>query len=521
MIQAESFQPNDDQAPKRSAARTFKTDICVYGGNSGGVIAALTARKNGQTVTLLEPSNHLGGLTSGGLGYSDIGNKFAIGGLARQFYERMGKKYGQDEAWLFEPQVARSVFEEWLDEMNIVCHFGSFLDTVQMHQGRIKQITTLNGITVQAKQFIDTSYEGDLMAKAGVSYTVGREDNDVYGETYNGQQMLDKHQFNFDVDPYIVPGDPASGLLPGIDDGPYQQGKGDHRVQAYNFRLCLTDDATKRVPFTQPENYNPADYELLRRYCQAGYIPEFDKFDRLVNDVYDMNNWGAISSDYIGMNHDYPEASYAEREKIFQAHVTWTKGLLWFWLTDPSVDKSFQNRFRTFGWNAEAFKESDHFPPALYVREARRMVSDVVMTEHHCTGYEIISDAIGLAAYVMDSHNCRRIVVDGKVRNEGDVQIHSGPPYPISYQCIVPKRGECTNLFVPYCLSASHIAFGSIRMEPVFMILAQSAVEAATIAIKNRVDVQAVSYTKLKSRLRQVNQIVEPVPMVNDIQAGE
>jgi len=521
MTDTTSTKPHYYRPPQPSAPQSFESDLCVYGGNSGGIIAALTARKNGLTVTLLEPSDHLGGLTTGGLGYSDIGNKFAIGGLSRQFYKRLGQKYSQEESWLFEPQIAERVYQEWLDEVGVTCYFGSFLDTVELDQGRITKITTRNGMTVIAKQFIDATYEGDLMAKAGVSYTVGREGNDVYGETYNGQQVLDKHQFNYPVDPYLIQGEPSSGLLPGIDDAPYEQGAGDHCVQAYNYRLCLSDDPAKRVPFTEPEGYDPADYELLRRYCQAGYIPEFDKFDKLVNSVYDMNNWGAVSSDFIGMNHDYPDASYEDREQIYQAHVAWTKGLMWFWMTDPSVDSSFQNRFSTFGWNAEAFEDTGHFPPALYVREARRMVGDIVMTEHHCMGRETADDAIGLAAYVMDSHNCRRIVIDGKVRNEGDVQIHSGPPYPISYRCIIPKRGECRNLLVPYCISASHIAFGSIRMEPVFMIMSQSAVEAATIAIAENVDVQEVAYSKLKSRLLEAEQVIDAVPMVKNIQLGE
>lgn len=521
MTQKTPPRPHYYSSAKDPSTRHFESDLCVYGGNSGGIIAAITGRKNGLSVTLLEAGRHLGGLTSGGLGYTDIGNKFAIGGLSREFYRRLGRHYQQDECWLFEPQVAEAVFREWLEEVGVVCHFESYLDQVQMKNGAIESITTENGINVRAKQFIDASYEGDLLAKAGVSHTIGRESNATYGETYNGQQCLNKHQFNYPVDPYRVPGQASSGLLPGIDDAPYEQGSGDRRVQAYNFRLCLTDAPEKRVPFTQPEDYNPADYELLRRYCQAGYVPQWDKFDHLRDGIYDMNNCGAVSSDYIGMNHDYPTASYTEREAIYQAHVNWTQGLMWFWKTDPAVDSDFQNRFSEFGWYAEAFKNTGHFPPSLYVREARRMVGDVVMTEHHCMGREKIEDAIGLAAYVMDSHNCRRIVVDGKVRNEGDVQIHSGPPYPISYRSIIPKRGECRNLSVPYCISASHIAFGSIRMEPVFMIMAQSAAEAATLAIEKKLDIQEVPYASLKERLSNAHQVIDPVPPVKDIQAGE
>lgn len=521
MIQSPSSSLRYYAPPQKQLNLELSVDLCVFGGNSGGIIAAIAAKRKGLSVALLEPGYHLGGLTAGGLGLTDIGNKFAIGGLSREFYKRVGAKYGVAENWRFEPHVAKAVYQEWLDEVGVECHFESFLSSVEMQDGRIQSLQTENGITVSAKQFIDASYEGDLLAKAGVSYTVGRESNATYGETLNGQQLRPEHQFNFDVDPYVVAGDPSSGLLPGIDSAPYTQGAGDKRVQAYNFRLCLTDDPEKRIPFTEPEGYNRADYELLIRYCKAGHIPQFKKFDSLINGKYDMNNHGAVSSDYIGMNHEFPEADYPTREKIFQQHVKWVKGLMWFWLTDPSVDESFKERYRNFGWSNEDFTQTGGFPHALYVREARRLVGEVVMTEHHCMGNEVIEDPISLAAYQMDSHNCRRVVIDGKVRNEGDVQVHSGAPYPVSYRCIIPKRGECRNLYAPFCISASHIAFGSIRMEPVFMIMAESAVEAATLAIELDVDSQDVPYSQLKPRLEAANQVIKPVPPVKDIQAGE
>lgn len=519
-------QPNSSSLryyarPEMQLQLDLSVDICVFGGNSGGIIAAIAAKRKGLSVALLEPGYHLGGLTAGGLGLTDIGNKFAIGGLSREFYKRVGAKYGMAENWCFEPHVAESVFAEWLHELDIKCYFESFLSHVEMRADRIVKLETENGISVCAKQFIDASYEGDLLAKAGVSYTVGRESNETYGETCNGQQSLDKHQFNFDVDPYVVEGDPSSGLLSGIDSEPYEAGAGDHRVQAYNFRLCLTDDPDKRIPFTEPENYDRKKYELLVRYCAAGYIPEFDKFDSLINGKYDMNNHGAVSTDYIGMNHDFPESSHAAREEIFQKHVQWVKGLMWFWRTDPAVDESFKDRFRTFGWSNEDFTETGGFPHALYVREARRMVGEIVMTEHHCRGDEVIEDPVSLAAYTMDSHNCRRVVINGKVRNEGDVQVYSGPPYPVSYRCLIPQRGDCANLYVPFCISASHIAFGSIRMEPVFMILAESAIEAAALAIELGVDSQDVPYDQLKPRLEAANQVIHSVPAVKDIQRGE
>ncbi|MEI6072484.1 MAG: FAD-dependent oxidoreductase [Verrucomicrobiae bacterium] len=495
--------------------------VCIYSGNSGGVIAAIAAKRRGLKVILLEPGRHLGGLTAGGLGYTDIGNKQAIGGLSRKFYRRVGKKYGLEEHWRFEPHVAESVYSEWLAEEGITCHFGSFLDKVELQDGRIHRITTENGISVTAKFYIDASYEGDLMAKAGVCYTVGREANSQYGESWNGSQVLNEHQFQFSVDPYRIEGDPSSGLLPGIDPGPHIAGTGDKRVQAYNFRLCLTDRAKNRIPFTKPEGYDRSSYELLARYCRAGFTPEFNKFDALINGKVDMNNHGAVSTDYIGMNHEFPEADYRKREEIFQTHVRWIKGLLWFWTQDKDVPLAFRKKISKWGWAKDEFVDMGGFPHAIYIREARRLVGDVVMTEHHCMGTEKVGDSVGLAAYTMDSHNCRRIVVDGAVKNEGDVQVHSGPPYPVSYRAIIPRRGECTNLFVPFALSASHIAFGSIRMEPVFMILSESAAESAALAIEQDLDVQDVPYEQLRKRLLKAKQILDPIPAAKDRQTGE
>ncbi len=507
--------------PTENLNLALDADVCIYGGNSGGVIAAIAAKKRGLSVALLEPGRHLGGLTTGGLTYTDIGNKHAIGGLSREFYRRVGRRYGMPEFWTFEPHVAEEVFRDWLAEEGIECHFESFLDRVEMDGKRIRRITTEHGIAVTARMFIDASYEGDLMAKAGVSFTVGREDNATYGESWNGAQALEHHQFEHPVDPYVVEGDPASGLMPGIDAEPYVPGAGDHRVQAYNFRLCLTDDPANRVSFTEPVGYRRENYELLARYCRAGYVQSFRKFDRLIHGKVDMNNHGAVSTDFIGMNHDFPEASYVERERIFQEHVAWVRGLLWFWVSDPEVPEAFQQPVREWGWCRDEFVSTDGFSHAIYVREARRLVGDVVMTEHHCMGAACADESVALAAYQMDSHNCRRIVVDGAVRNEGDVQIRSGPPYPIFFRAIIPRRGECANLLIPFCLSASHIAFGSIRMEPVFMILAESAVEAASLALEKSVDVQAVPYGELRERLLAASQILDPVPDVKDRQAGE
>lgn len=507
--------------PESLHNRSLTCDLCIYGGTSGAIAAATSARRLGLTVVVLEQGSHVGGMTAGGLSLTDIGNKQAIGGISREFYRRVGAHYGVAEHWRFEPHVAEEVFHQWIREEKIEVFFHAFLAGVDLDNGKITRLRTENGLEITARMFLDCSYEGDLMAAAGVSHAVGRESNSQYGETLNGAQVRNKHQFDLPVDPYRIAGDPSSGLLPGIEAEAPVIGQGDDRVQAYNFRLCLSRDPANQIPFTAPAGYDRARYELLVRYLQAGHIPTFTKFDALVNQKVDMNNHGAFSSDYIGFNHRFPTASYQEREEIFQAHVAHIKGLLWFWKQDSAMPEEFQEPFQEWGWAADEFSDCGGFSHALYVREGRRLVGDVVMTEHHCTGAEVVVDSIALAAYTMDSHNCQRFVQDGLVRNEGDVQVPGGPPYPISYRAVIPRRGECQNLFVPFCLSASHIAFGSIRMEPVFMILAESCVHAAHLALKNDLPVQDVPYQDLRAALLAARQVLDPVPQVEDRQGGE
>ena len=501
--------------------RTLRRDVCIYAGNSGGVAAAVTAARLGLSVVVLEPGRHPGGLSAGGLSLTDIGHKQAIGGVAREFYRRLGRHYGVAEHWRFEPHVAEETFRQWLREETVEVIYGSFIARVELHDNRIARLWTENGIEVAATVFLDCSYEGDLMAAAKVTYTVGRESNRQYGETLNGAQVHRKHQFNLPVDPYRTKGDPDSGLLPGIEPGQPAIGQGDHRVQAYNFRLCLCKDPANQLPITQPPGYDRSRYELLVRYIKAGYVPEFNKFDGLVRDKVDMNNHGGFSTDFIGANHRFPEASYVEREAIFQAHVAHVKGLLWFWKQDPVVPSAFREPFGQWGWAKDEFVDCGGFSHALYVREARRLVGDVVMTEHHCTGAQTAEDSVALAAYTMDSHNCRRFARDGRVWNEGDVQAPAGPPYPISYRALIPRAGECENLFVPFCLSASHIAFGSIRMEPVFMILAESCVHAAFLAIRKDLPAQRVPYEELRAQLLAAGQVLDPHLKSADPQHGE
>ena len=491
-------------------SQTVSADLCVYGGVSGAIISAIEGAERGLRVVLVAPGWHLGGMTSGGLGMTDIGNKSAIGGKAREFYRRVGAHYQAEIEWRFEPSVAEQVFEDWLRESKVQVFRGQYLDQVIKEDGAIKSLLTVSGLRVNARVFIDATYEGDLMARAGVSYHVGREANSVYGETLNGQHIRDLHQFGAFVDPYVVPGTPGSGLLPGIDaDDRYQQGAGDHRVQAYNFRMCLTQRDDIRIPFPKPAAYDEAWYVMLKRYLATGWNEVFRKFDLVRNKKTDTNNHGAFSTDFIGQNYAYANADHEQREKIFQAHVTYQQGLMWCLANDPGVPAAVREPMSTWGLCRDEFPTFGGWSYALYVREARRMIGEIVMTEHHCTKAIEAENSVGLAAYGMDSHNCRRLVVNGRVMNEGDVQVRVHHPYPIPYQAILPKQTECNNLLVTFCVSASHIAFGSIRMEPVFMVLSQSAAIAADLALRDRASVQEVNYEVLRKELLAQGQILD------------
>ncbi len=486
-----------------------EADVCIYGATSAGVIAAVQLKRLGKSVILLEPGDHVGGLSSGGLSFTDIGNKKAIGGLSREFYKRCGQKYGVEEEWRFEPKVAEQVFLDMLQEAGITVAYRSFLQTIEVQNGRIEKITTRAGAEIRAKMWMDCTYEGDLMARAGVPFRQGREGNYEVGETLNGVQLRDKHQFLFPVDPYVVAGDANSGLLPFIEAEEKPQGSGDDAIQAYNFRLCLTKDEANKLPFPKPDNYNKADYALLERYLAAGFDNFFYGIVPLRNGKFDMNNAGAVSTDFIGANHDWPGGNYITREQIFQAHVDYQKGWLWYLANEPNVPEKVRNKINEFGLCKDEFVETGGWPHQLYVREARRLVSDYIMNEHNCRGEIVAPDAIALAAYTMDSHNCRRFLKDGKVMNEGDVQVAGFPPYPISYRAIIARRGACPNLLVPVCLSTTHIAYGSIRMEPVFMILGQSAALAASLALDKNLAVQDVPYDELRKMLEESGQILE------------
>ncbi|MFM8905677.1 MAG: FAD-dependent oxidoreductase [Verrucomicrobiota bacterium] len=521
-----------------------EADIVVYGGTSGGITAAIQAARDGRTAVLIEPTKFLGGLTTGGLGATDIGNKRAIGGMSREFYQGIHRHYSEsahwrqqtredyfarrphgnsaaeDTMWTFEPHVASLVYDGMLkaagDRVTVV--HGERLDLkkgVVKEDGRIVKIVMESGREFTGKIFIDATYEGDLMAKAGVSYHVGREANATYGETLNGVQVghARSHQFKVEVDPYVKKGDPSSGLLPGIEkEIPGSDGSGDRKVQAYNFRMCTTDAPENRRDWEKPKGYDERWYELALRNVEAGEDRNSWAPTPMPNRKTDTNNNFAVSTDFIGQNWDYAEADYATRAKIWQAHEDWQKGLMWTYAHHPRVPEKMRLAFQKFGLAKDEFRDNENWPRQLYVREARRMVSDYVMTEKNCRRTEVVEDSVGMGAYNMDSHHIQRFVTkEGFVRNEGDVQVGS-KPYPVSYRSIRPRASECTNLLVPVCLSASHIAYGSIRMEPVFMVMGQSAAIAAGLAIEAGTSVQDVPYPRLKERLLAVNQVLDFAP---------
>lgn len=528
------------QPTKTGKPETIACDIAIYGGTPAGVTAAVQAAKSGRKVILISHNQHVGGMTSGGLTATDLGKKKSIGGLANEFYEKLGKLVD------YSPSEAETLYRKMLDEAGVSVIYGSFLKSVEMKDGRIDSITLETGKTIKASVFIDSTYEGDLLAAANVSYRVGREPVAAYGEPLNGQwqdvSWQTVYQFcGLPVSPYVIPDDSNSGLLPGISADPYgKPGEGDYRVQAYNFRMRLSNKEDK-VPFTKPKDYDAGRYALLARFMNSSpdikwtldytTAPMTDGPVQFRNG--DSNNAGSMSSNLVNGSNRWPDGTfdpisfgklppprrglsiplnelYQLREKLFQEHVSYQQGYMYFLANDPQVPENLQKRVNAFGLCPDEFKETGHWPHHLYVREGRRMVSDYVMTQNDCETKTSAPDSVGLGSYHMDSHPCMRTVVkeNGKdvVRNEGAFGQKCPNAYPISYRSIVPKKNECTNLLVPVCLSSTHVAYGSIRMEPVFMILGQSAGVAASMAIEEKIPVQDLDYEKLKLRLIEAGQ---------------
>jgi len=529
-----------------SGAQTATYDIVIYGGTSAGIIAAVQAKRMGKSVVVVAPEKHLGGLSAGGLGFTDTGDKSVIGGLSREFYQRVWSHYDRSEAWkwqkreeygnkgqgtsamdsvlrtmwIFEPHVAEKVFEAFVTEYKIPVHRNEWLNRatgVSKHAGRIVTLTTLSGRTYTGRVFIDATYEGDLMAAAGVKYHVGRESRAQYGEQWNGVQtgvLHHRHHFGVlkrPISPYVTPDDPQSGLLPRISSAPPGEfGQADNRIQAYCYRMCLTDHPENRIPFEQPEGYDPRQYELLLRVFGAGWRETFQKFDAIPNRKTDTNNHGPFSTDNIGMNYDYPDASYERRRAILQEHERYQRGWLYFIANDPRVPAEVREEMRKWGLAKDEFTDNAGWPHQIYVRESRRMLGMFVMTENELLKTRPTPDPVGMGSYTIDSHNVQRYVTpEGAVQNEGDIGVTTNGPYSIAYGALAPRRGQADNLLVPVCVSSSHIAFGSIRMEPVFMVLGQSAATAAALAIDGGVAVQDVPYAQLRERLLKDGQILE------------
>jgi hypothetical protein len=526
-----------------SATKTYKADIIVYGGTSAAVSTAVQASRMGRTVLIVSPDLHMGGMSSSGLGFTDTGNKEVIGGLAREFYQLLYQHYQKPEnwkwqnqseygnigqgnpaidgemrtMWIFEPHAAEGAFEQMINQNNIPVYRDEWLDRekgVVSKNNRIISIKTLSGNLFKGKVFIDATYEGDLMAAAGISYHIGREANSVYDETWNGVQkgvFHHGHWFKDNVDPYRVPGDPSSGLLPRISsETPGENGTGDRKIQAYCYRLCLTQHPENKVPITKPEGYDTTQYELLVRVAETRWNEFFGKYDPIPNLKTDVNNHGPFSYDNIGMNWDYPEASYERRKEIIAEHQLYQKGLLYFMATDLRLPAWVRETMNKWGFSKDEFADNGHWPYNIYVREARRMVGEYVMTENDVLVKRPVPHPIGMGSYTMDSHNVQRYLTpEGFVQNEGDIGVKAPEPYQIDLGAIMPKRNECINLLVPVAVSSSHIAFGSIRMEPVFMILGQSAGTVASIAIAKRKSIYDLTYGEIKERLLADGQILE------------
>lgn len=525
---------------------TITSDIVIYGGTSAAISAAVQVKKMGKSVVVVSPDKRIGGMTTNGLGWTDIGNKEAIGGIAREFYHRVWRYYQTPDVWrwqkfeefgnrgqgapaidgdrrtmwIFEPKAAMEIFESWIIENEIEVYRDEWLDRstgVELLDRTIIAITCLSGKRFEGKIFMDCTYEGDLMAAAGVNYVTGREGNDIYNETLNGVQtaLAQKNQFVNRIDPFIKFGEPQSGLLPRISDWvPAKDGIGDKKIQAYNFRLCLTREGENREPFPKPEIYDPLQYEVLLRTLSRGSRHIFVHFNQIPNAKTDTNNHGSFSTDNIGMNYEYPDGTYSRRKEIIKEHENYLKGYFYFLCNDPRVPEDVRYGMTQWGLARDEFIENSNWPEQLYIREARRMVGKAVMTEHEVTGRKKTDKSIGMGSYTMDSHNVQRYVAideSGKphVLNEGDFQIDIKKPYQISYEAILPKRIECENLIVPVCLSASHVAFSSIRMEPVFMILGQSAATAAALAVGKEISLHSLTYSDLREQLLKDGQVLE------------
>lgn len=478
-------------------------------------MAAVAAARLGKTVSLVVVSNHVGGMTAGGLGVTDVGNSATIGGIANEFYSRVGQAYGStNPVYWFEPHVAEQTFLQMLSGAGVQIYTNQQLASVTMSNQVVTQIRMSDGTTYQAKEFIDTTYEGDLMAMAGVTFTVGREGTSVYGESLAGVQTPG---YSYQYSPYVIAGNTNSGLLPFVQSGSAGTvGQGDSKVQCYNFRLCLTQVATNQISITAPTNYSEAQYALFSRYIAAVVaaqgsvtLEELINVQTLIPDgKTDINADGELSTDYIGYNYTYPTNTYAGRQAIYQAHKDYIAGLLYYLGHSTNVPANVRSDMLSWGYAKDEFTDNGGWPYALYVREARRMVSDYVMQQQDALGSRAATDVVALASYTLDSHPVARLAVSGLTMEEGGIGVSVQYPFAVSYRSIIPSVGQCQNLFCTFALSASHVGFASIRLEPAFMMLSQAAGTAAAFAIDDNVPVQQMNYQKLATELLADNQVL-------------
>jgi len=491
-------------------------DLIVYGGTAGGVMTAVAAARHGMKTALLEPRHHVGGMATGGLSRTDTGVREVVGGLALEFYYRVGeryetKRYKNPVAWFYEPKVGESVMLEMLREAGVTVLFHHRLlekNGVVMQDNRLVEIAMENGRRFRAKVFADCSYEGDLMAQSKVSYPLGREGSTQYGESLAGvRDRTPFHQFLFDVPALDASGKPLPAV---VAEKPEAPGTADRKIQAYNFRIIATNVPANRVPWPKPRTYDAKNYELLARYLDAfvkvkGRSPVFHELTLIApipNGKADFNNNGPFSTDFIGRNYGYPDGDYATRARIWQEHVDYVQGFYYFLAHDPRVPKDLQKEVNEWGLARDEYVDSDHWPHQLYVREARRMVGVYVATQKDLQTDLRKPDVIGMGSYNSDSHNIQRFVNSrGMAENEGDMQV-SVKPYQIPFRIILPKKEQASNLLVPVCFSASHVAYSSLRMEPQYMILGHAAGVAAAMAIKNGSAVQDVHVVELQETLK-------------------
>lgn len=524
--------------PQSSPARTHEFDVVIYGASPAAVSAAVQTRKMGKTAAVFVFRRHVGGMSSSGLSDVDYGKKESIGGMARKVFLDFFKKQVQS------PAEVETLFLTMLTEAGVPVFFEHRLHAVERQGDRITSMLFENGDAARGKVFLDTTYEGDLMAKAGVEHVAGRESNDAFGEKLNGIQIgagHSPHNFQWRVDPYREPGNPASGVIEGVDPEawvPEDHGKGDGRCQPFCFRVFATRHDPK--PWPRPPEYRVERYELLKRYVNAApnsawWNLAYSRGPLKLNEG-DCNAAGPVSLDFVGGSLRWVEASYEERERIFQDHVNYQQGYLYFLANDPDIPAELRHRVSQFGLPKNEFPETDGWPHELYVREGRRLRGDYVVTEHDCLGKTTVEDSVGLGSFIMDSHVVRRIMYRGAkearithtrtskpeeitdaqrdwkgdmVGVEGQFD-HAVPrPYRISYRAIRPKRTDCVNLLVPTVISSTHVAFGSSRMEPVFMILGQSAGAAAVLAIEGGIPVQDVDYARLREILLEEGQLLD------------